>query len=829
MYPNQRIEKKWQKYWEKNKTFSATENPEKKKYYALDMFPYPSNDGLHVGHPEGYTATDIIARFMRMHGANVLHPMGWDAFGLPAENYAIKKGVHPAETTEKNIGTFRRQIKSLGFSYDWDREINTSSPDYYQWTQWLFLQLYKHNLAYRKKAPVNWCERCQTVLANEQVIHGACERCANPVIQKELTQWFLGVTRYAEELLSGLEILDWPESIKTAQRNWIGKSEGAIMGFEIKSSKFKEDLKIDVFTTRPDTLFGATYLVLAPEHPLIAKYLVHPSEADSTFPEITSARGGFNFSGNYEEVIAYIEKTRKKSELERLHLEKEKTGVQLKGIMAINPATGEEIPVWIADYVLATYGTGAIMAVPAHDERDFEFAKKFNLPIKIVVCPNYPEPTCPILDAAYTGSGHLVESGQFNGYANEDAKKAIADFVGGEYAINYKLRDWLISRQRYWGAPIPIIYCDTCGEQGVPEIDLPVLLPTDVDFNPTGESPLANSKSFHTTTCPVCGKNAKRESDTMDTFVCSSWYFLRYISPHHHNTPFENEALKYWLPVDLYVGGAEHAVLHLLYSRFITKALRDMGNVSFDEPFVRLRNQGMILGEDGEKMSKSRGNVINPDDVIKTYGADTMRLYEMFIGPFEDTKPWGTRGIIGLRRFLDRVWNHYAEGTDGMDGEDDLPLNRLVHATIKKVTEDIATFHFNTAISSLMVLLHEMQKILQTTKRVSQKTRETYIKLLSPFAPHIAEELWERMGHTESIAFKSWPLYDENIVKKTIATIIIQINGKTRDQFEWDISRNEEEMKEYTLSRERTKKWITDKKIIKIIGVKGKLLNIVTE
>ncbi|MDO8571711.1 MAG: class I tRNA ligase family protein, partial [bacterium] len=533
---------------------------------------------------------------------------------------------------------------------------------------------------------------------------------------------------------------------------------------------------------------------------------------------------------NYEEVDIYIEKAKKKSELERLHLEKEKTGVQLKGIVAINPANGSEIPVWIADYVLASYGTGAIMAVPAHDERDFAFAKKYELPSIMVVCPHYPAPTCPILNEAYTGSGHLVESGKFTGLPSEDAKGAITEFVGGIITTQYKLRDWLISRQRYWGTPIPIIYCETCGEQSVPEIDLPVLLPTDVDFRPTGESPLVRSQSFHTVTCKNCGKKATRESDTMDTFVCSSWYFLRYVSPKDSNVPFETEAMKYWMPVDLYVGGAEHAVLHLLYSRFMTKALRDMGYLSFGEPFVRLRNQGMILGEDGEKMSKSRGNVINPDEVIEVYGADTMRLYEMFMGPFEDQKPWNTKGIIGLRRFLERVWKIYLESEQGSQSEETHEtLHRLLNKTIKKVTEDIATFKFNTGISALMVLANEMQKTLQEKKSLPQETKRVFLKLLSPFAPHIVEELWKNMGHTETISYEEWPRYNEDLLHEEISTIIIQINGKVRDQVNVATATDERALQELALSRELVKKWINGKEIKRVVVIKGRIVNIVTE
>ena len=818
MYPHKTIEKKWQEYWEKNNTFKVVQHPTKKKCYVLDMFPYPSSDGLHVGHPEGYTATDIYSRYMRMNGANVLHPMGWDAFGLPAENYAIKKGTHPSETTQKNIETFRRQIKSLGFSYDWSREINTSSPEYYKWTQWLFLELYKKGLASKKKAPVNWGDHCKTVLANEQVVNGVCERCKYTVVQKELEQWFFKVTQYAEQLLADLESLDWPESIKISQRNWIGKSEGAEIEFNIKD----QELKIKVFTTRPDTLFGATYLVLAPEHALVEQLKDRIK--------------------NWNEVEEYRADVRKKNELERTTLDDNKTGVLLKGIGAINPATSEVIPIWIADYVIASYGTGAIMAVPGHDERDYTFAKKFDLPIRKVILPpslatiqrNAKDLAAGALGdlhveaICWTGNGVLVDSGAFSGMSSEEAKKKITESVDGKRTTTYRLRDWLISRQRYWGAPIPIIYCETCGEQGVPEIDLPVTLPTDVDFRPTGESPLNRSTSFHAVTCPNCGGKARRESDTMDTFVCSSWYFLRYASPQNPDVPFENQAMEHWMPVDLYVGGAEHAVLHLLYARFITKALRDMGYLSFGEPFIRLRNQGMILGEDGEKMSKSRGNVINPDEILEVYGADTIRLYEMFMGPFENQKPWNTKGIIGLRRFLERVLSIYShhEETSHREDEDEF-FKRLLHKTIKKVTEDITTFNFNTGISALMVLTNEMQTYIHEKKGLSRETKKTFLKLLSPFAPHIAEELWEDMGHTETISYEEWPRYDEDSIQEKTSTIIIQINGKLRDQMSVPIGSDTHALQDMALSRDAIQTWTRGKTIKNIIVVKGKVVNIV--
>lgn len=979
MYNHKKIEQKWQRAWEQQKTFETPNDSLKEKRYVLDMFPYPSSDGLHVGHPEGYTATDIYSRFLRMNGFEVLHPMGWDAFGLPAENFAIKQGVHPQKTTKKNIETFRRQINSLGFSYDWSREINTSSPEYYRWTQWLFLQLYKQGLAYKKKAPVNWCDHCQTVLANEQVINGICERCKYTVIQKELEQWFFKVTHYAKELLENIETLDWPTSIKRAQTNWIGMSEGSVINFEIDTaytyvllhgydgspegiffpwlkkelenrgarvlcpqlpnpgtpaeeeqvqfvlntcsfdkktilfghslgavvalkvaeklktslgglvlaggfldSKFRDkprpfdatfSWKFDfekikhtagfikilsdindyailveqgrristhlsgalletasaqphfcstqepsilqslvqnatVFTTRPDTLFGATYLVLAPEHPLIAELK----------PFIT----------NGDEVAHYQKDVKKKNERERTSLEEEKTGVQLKGVAATNPANGEKIPIWIADYVLLSYGTGAIMAVPAHDERDFVFAKKFSLPIKMVVCPNYPEPTCPILDEAFTGSGHLVESGPFTGMENEKAKVEITRAVGGAPRVQYRLRDWLVSRQRYWGAPIPIIYCPVCGQQPVPEIDLPILLPDDVDFHPTGESPLVKSKSFHKVSCPSCGGPARRESDTMDTFVCSSWYFLRYASPHAADAPFEQAAVRHWLPVDMYVGGAEHAVLHLLYARFITKALHSMGYLDFQEPFSRLRNQGMILGEDGEKMSKSRGNVINPDDIIERYGADTMRLYEMFMGPLEDAKPWSTAGIIGLRRFLEKVWRIYATDNSKMTTKQSaLPLRRTLHKTIKKVTGDITGFHFNTAISALMICANALHEAFISGDIIDTETHRAFLALLAPFAPHLAEELAEHIGIAGGLSFYAWPQHNPALIQDDVITLVVQVNGKTRITLSLPAETSEEELKKIALANEGIQKWIAGKAIQRVVTVKNKLVNIV--
>jgi len=770
-YNHQEIEKKWQQKWDEIQLYKTSDSPKNKKY-VLDMFPYPSGAGLHVGHPEGYTATDILTRFLRMNGYDVLHPMGWDAFGLPAENYAIKMGVPPAESTAQNIIRFREQIKSIGLSYDWSREVNTSTPEYYHWTQWLFLQLYKKGLAYKKEASVNWCPSDHTVLANEQVVDGKCERCGSVVEQKMLSQWFFKITDYADRLLNDLDKVDWPEPIKLMQKNWIGKSEGAEIEFEIEN----QEIRIKVFTTRPDTLFGATYLVLAPEHSMVK-----------------NLESGIQ---NTHEVQAYIEATKKKTELQRTALEKDKTGVELKGIKAINPATKEPIPVWIADYVLANYGTGAIMAVPAHDERDQQFATKFNLPIKVVV----------------NEEGKLVDSDKYNGLDWTEAKSKIAKEFGNE-KIQYKLRDWLVSRQRYWGAPIPIMYCADCGEQPVPENELPVLLPTDVDFKPTGESPIVRSKTFHNAKCPKCGKDAKRDSDTMDTFVDSSWYYFRYTDPHNDKEFASREKINQWLPVDTYVGGAEHAVLHLLYARFFTKALKDFGLIDIDEPFAKLRNQGLIMGPDGEKMSKSRGNVVNPDEVITEFGADSFRMYEMFMGPLEDSKPWSTTGIVGIKRFLDKVWKFQQNFTPSES------VN-TIHKLIKKITSDIEGFKFNTAIAAFMEFLNQ-------NKHMSKENWETFLILLAPFAPHITEELWAQLGHTDSIHKQPWPKFDEKMVVDENATVVVQVLGRMRTTLQIPVGMTEEAVKEMAFADINVQKHIEGKSIVKVIFVPNKLINFV--
>lgn len=823
-YDHQTVEKKWQERWEQEEAFRAHDRGAGAKRYVLDMFPYPSSAGLHVGHPEGYTATDIVSRHLRMRGFRVLHPMGWDAFGLPAENYAIKQGVHPRDTTWKNIETFRRQIKSLGFSYDWTREVNTASSEYYRWTQWLFLHLYKQGLAYKKLAPVNWCASCQTVLAREQVADGRCERCKNQVVQKELEQWFFKITDYADRLLGDLEKLDWPEPIKLMQQNWIGRSEGVNINYTVDGI----DSMITCFTTRPDTNFGATFIVVAPEAEFVRRHL-------DSFP---------NSSG----VINYIEQARAKTELERLSDARKKTGV-FTGLYAINNLNNRRLPIYLGDFVLAQFGTGAVVGVPGHDLRDFEFAQAMGIEIlRVVVGPDGD--TSPIIrsEQVQEEAGSMVNSEFLDGMDIKDAKERIMNFLvekgWGKRIVHYKLRDWLVSRQRYWGAPIPIIYCAKCGEVPVPEEDLPVALPDDVDFRPHGESPLVRSKKFHNVACPQCGAagdGVRRESDTMDTFVDSSWYFLRYTDPYNDQAFASRENIHAWLPVDLYVGGAEHAVLHLLYSRFFTKVLKDSGFLDFDEPFLKLRNQGMILAEDGRKMSKSLGNVINPDEVVNTYGADTMRLYEMFMGPLEDAKPWNTKSILGVRRFLERVWalgerigrqEGRQAGSVGANGRSPVPvqderLRRLAHQTIKKVTEDIEGFKFNTAISQLMMFMNEVI-VLEETHDDLPSLYETLLLLLSPFAPHIAEELWERQGHDTLVTREPWPLYDAKYLVEDEVTVIVQVNGRKRGVVTISADALEDEVIAAAMRDAAVAKHIEGKTVVKKVVVPGKLLNLVT-
>ena len=806
-YPFESIEKKWQAQWEKDKTFKAYEDPsfpKEKRQYVLDMFPYPSGAGLHVGHPEGYTATDIYCRYLRMQGYNVLHPMGFDAFGLPAENYAIQTGTHPEITTRANIERFRSQIKALGFSYDWDREVSTCTPDYYKWTQWIFLQLFKRGLAYEAEMPINWCPSCKTGLANEEVKDGLCDRCHTKVTRKRIRQWVLKITKYADRLLEGLDKLDWPEPIKISQRNWIGRSEGAEVIFSIDG----HEETLEIYTTRPDTLFGATYMVLAPEHPLVQK--------------ITTA-------SQKSAVEAYIEEAARKSDLERTDLAKEKTGV-FTGAYAINPVNNARIPIWISDYVLISYGTGAIMAVPAHDERDWDFAKAFNLPIIQVVAASDEEGPFDREPAQCTVSeGVAVNSGDFNGLPTAEFKKKITEWLEsrgiGKKAINYKLRDWLFSRQRYWGEPIPVVHCDTCGIVPLPEESLPLLLPEVKSYAPTGtgESPLANIPEWGNTTCPTCGGPARRETNTMPQWAGSCWYYLRYLDPNNDKAFADKSKIEYWMPVDLYVGGAEHAVLHLLYSRFWHKVLYDIGVVNTDEPFIRLVNQGMILGEDNQKMSKSRGNVINPDDIIREYGADTMRMYEMFMGPLEVTKPWATAGLIGVSRFLEKAWAMSEKPVT--EEELSLEQKKILHKTIKKVTADTATLNFNTAISQMMIFLNETGKL----EKMPRALWEPFVLLLAPYAPHLGEELWEKLGHQESVSKASWPTYDESLTLDDQKEIVVQVNGKIRERFAVQTGTSEESLKTTALNLPKIQEWIAGKEIAKVIVVRDKLVNVVVK
>lgn len=956
-YTPKSIETKWQKEWAKNGHPKL--KGKKGKLFVLDMFPYPSGDGLHVGHVENYTATDIYARFKRANGYDVLHPIGWDAFGLPAENFAIKTGIHPDKKTHQNIKNFTRQIKALGISYDWDREIDTSSPEYYKWTQWMFLFLYENGLAYKKRAHVNWCPKDVTVLANEQVVDGKCDRCGTEVVQKDLEQWFFKITDFVEDtraksgkkvsgLLSGLGKVDWPSSTKAAQKHWIGRSEGAEVVFPIAHTE--EELR--VFTTRVDTIFGCTYVVISPEHSLLANDKLRMT--------------------NDEEIKKYQEVTAKKTDLERTELAKEKTGVKLEGIEAINPFTGEKVPVYVADYVLGTYGTGAVMAVPAHDERDYEFAKKYELPIKQSIAP-YVEMkgnctpradkkttskdcvtalifdkteknilmlrrksggTCvfpgggiekgetaedavrreigeetgyknfsikkvliPALyghgfkphkdvncfdkhtvfvvqlhdedkenisqeehathemfwesieavreisgfaehhafmwqlflnkETAYTEDGILVDSGEFTGLSSAEAREKMTKWLKqeklGSKRVQYRLRDWLISRQRYWGAPIPIIYCETCGTVPVPLKDLPVKLPTDVDFRPTGESPLMRSKSFQKVKCPKCGEKARREADTMDTFVCSSWYYLRFADPHNAKKFADPKKLEKYLPVDFYMGGAEHSVLHLLYARFFTKALAKYGYIGFDEPFMTVRHQGMVIAEDGRKMSKSWGNVVNPDTVIGELGADTLRLYEMFMGPLEDMKAWNTGSVIGLRRFLDKIWKLNQKVVASKQTTENKNIESLLHQTVKKVTEDIEALKFNTAISSMMILVNTVEK--ETFIRASHF--KLMVQLLSPFAPHIAEELWHMMGEKKSIFLAEWPKWDKKKIVVDEVKIAVQVNGKVRAVIVVAAESDEESVKAQALADMKVQTHIAGKTLRKVIYIKGKIISIV--
>ncbi|MHA0855739.1 leucine--tRNA ligase [Paenibacillus sp. CMAA1364] len=796
------IEPKWQQYWDEHETFKTGEDPTKPKFYALDMFPYPSGAGLHVGHPEGYTATDIISRYKRMKGYNVLHPMGWDAFGLPAEQHAIDTGEHPRDITVKNINNFRRQIKSLGFSYDWDREISTTDPDYYKWTQWIFIQLFNKGLAYVAEVPVNWCPALGTVLANEEVINGLSERGNHPVVRKPMRQWMLRITEYADRLLEDLEELDWSESIKDMQRNWIGKSKGAEVRFDVQGY----DAQLAVFTTRPDTLFGASYCVLAPEHELVS--------------QITTAE-------QLSVVEAYITQASHKSDLERTDLAKDKSGV-FTGAYAVNPVNGAQMPIWIADYVLAGYGTGAIMAVPGHDSRDWEFAKQFGLEIIEVVKGGN------IDVEAYSGDGEHVNSELLDGLKNEEAIAKMIKWLEengkGEGKITYRLRDWLFSRQRYWGEPIPILHLEDGTMKTVPVDQLPLVLPEVDHITPsgTGESPLANVTEWIETTDPETGMKARRETNTMPQWAGSCWYYLRFIDPHNDKELCSKDKQQQWLPVDLYIGGAEHAVLHLLYARFWHKVLYDLGIVDTKEPFQKLVNQGMILGTNNEKMSKSRGNVINPDEIVESHGADTLRIYEMFMGPLEATKPWSMNGVEGSHRFLARVWrlimNEEGNLQDKIvDGEASVEFKRVWHRSIKKVTEDLDNLRFNTAISQLMIFVNEAYK----TEQLPKAAVEQFVQMLSPMAPHIAEELWQRLGHTESITLVEWPSFDESFTVDSEVEIVIQVNGKIVERALVPKDMDQETLQSHSLSLSSVEQAIAGKTIRKVIAVPGKLVNIV--
>ena len=846
MYPFKTIEPKWQKYWDEHKTFRAVEDenvPKEKRRYILDMFPYPSGAGLHVGHPEGYTATDIYSRFLRMNGYNVLHPMGYDAFGLPAENYAIKTGTHPATTTYENIAHFTEQIKALGFSYDWDRQVITCGPDYYKWTQWIFLQLYKKGLAYETDTPINWCPSCLTGLANEEVKEGKCERCGAVVTHKTIRQWILKITAYADRLLEDLEGLDWPESVKAMQRNWIGRSEGAEVNFTVADKDGKPtEQKLTVYTTRCDTLFGATYMVISPEHKLV-KTLTTPEQKEA--------------------VEKYIDEAAKKSDLERTDLAKDKTGV-FSGSYAINPVNGKLIPIWIADYVLISYGTGAIMAVPAHDTRDWDFAKKFNLPIIEVL-----KSEVDVQKQAWTEDGIHVNSEFLNGLNKKDAIAKMLEFLGekgiGKKAVNYKLRDWVFSRQRYWGEPIPLVHCPDCGIVPIPEEELPLELPNVKTYQPTGtgESPLAGIDSWVNCKCPKCGKPARRETNTMPQWAGSCWYYLRYIDPTNTKCFADKAKESYWMPVDLYVGGAEHAVLHLLYARFWHKVLYDLGVVSTKEPFQRLINQGMITSfafqrknkslvptdmvderdgkfyskEDGEelerviaKMSKSLKNVVNPDEMIKNYGADSVRMYEMFMGPLTVSKPWNTQGLIGVNRFLDKIWNMSEKPLNDTDirgklDKDLASLRKTYAKTVKKVTEDTNNLDFNVAISQMMIFVNEASKF----DSLPREMWEGFVLILSPYAPHLGEELWEKLGHKESCAYAKWPEFSEEFCKDDTKEFPVMINGKLRAKFEAAANTDNATLEAMAKETEGFKKFTKGKTVSKIIVVPGKLVNVVVK
>lgn len=820
-YSFSELEPKWQQQWETDKLYKIDNATDKPKYYCLEMFPYPSGN-LHMGHVRNYSIGDVVARFKTMQGYSVLHPMGWDAFGLPAENAAIKHGIPPAIWTTENIANMRKQLKSMGISYDWDREVASCYPDYYKWTQWLFVQFYKHGLVYKKKSGVNWCPSCATVLANEQVVDGACERCDSEVEKKDLAQWYFKITDFAEELLADLDKLTgWPDKVKTMQANWIGRSEGATIEFVSESTQEK----IPVYTTRQDTVFGVTYMVLAPEHPMVEKLTVGTEYEDS--------------------VNKFVKKIRQMTEVARTSTDTEKEGMFI-GSYAINPLTNERVPIWIANYVLVDYGTGAVMGVPAHDERDFAFATKYELPIKEVILAKGQEPS-EKMAVAYTERGVLINSGHFNGLDNEEAKAKIAEFlevnVMGTKKVNFRLRDWLISRQRYWGTPIPIIYCNECGVIPVPDQDLPVLLPTDVAFSPTGESPIKDMPEFINCTCPQCGKEATRETDTMDTFVDSSWYFLRFTDPKNTEEVFNKAVADSWMPVDQYIGGVEHAILHLLYARFFTKVMNKIGLTSADEPFKNLLTQGMVL-KDGTKMSKSKGNVVSPEEIIGQYGADTARLFILFAAPPERDLEWSDQGVEGSFRFLNRVWRivaYYAEELKNgqpLDkntlSDQDKDLRRLTHQTIKKVTEDLSLrFNFNTAISAIMELVnglyHYKDKSAEQNIAVVKESIETIVVLLAPFAPHITEELWFEIDYKDSVHKQAWPQFDEEALVADTVEVVLQINGKVKEKVNVPVNLSKEELEKAALADEKVQNLTEGKQIVKIIVVPNKLVNIVVK
>ena len=812
------IESKWQKKWAEEKIYKVTEDKSKPKYYCLEMFPYPSGN-LHMGHVRNYSIGDVIARFKTMHGYNVLHPIGWDSFGLPAENAAIKHKTPPAKWTKENIANMNRQLHAMGLSYDWDREVTTCLPEYYKWTQWFFLQFYKKGLAYKKGASVNWCPGCQTVLANEQVVEGKCERCDSVVEKKSLEQWFFKITEYADRLLKDLDKLQgWPNKVRVMQENWIGRSEGAILRFPVQES---DDI-IEVFTTRPDTVFGLSYMVLAPEHPLVEKLIAGTKyEAD---------------------VRAFVKEVQQMTEVERASTELEKKGIFI-GAHVVSPADGKIVPILVGNYIIYEYGTGAVMGVPAHDERDFLFAKKYDLPITIVVMPEGKELRVEDMTEASKENGIMVNSGQFDGMKNEDAKKAIVDYLAekgmGEMKVNFRLRDWLISRQRFWGAPIPIIYCDHCGTVPVPEEQLPVMLPHDVDFKPTGESPLKYMEEFVNTTCPICGRPARRETDTMDIFVCSSWYYLRYTDARNDKESFAKENADHWMNVDQYIGGVEHAILHLLYARFFTKVLYDMGLVSVDEPFQNLLTQGMVL-MDGSKMSKSKGNIVSPEAIIDKFGADTARLFILFAAPPERDLEWNDQAVEGCYRFINRVWRFVYDYVQSRGGENaevgelsrkDKDMRRLVHTTIKRVTDDAGTrFNFNTAISAIMELvngLYQYREVAGYNKAVMAEAVDTLVLLLAPFIPHVTEELWQDLGHGESVHKQKWPVVDEAALVADEVTVIVQVNGKVRDKILMPVNLDKAETEKMVLAQPKIAEILAGKEVKKVVVVPNKLVNVV--